>query len=48
MIHEQDFLRLNEEELCQIFASDELSVSEMELFNVRKFRNLIFYFFMNE
>ncbi|OXA56985.1 BTB/POZ domain-containing protein 2 [Folsomia candida] len=33
VIHEQDFLRLNEEELCQIFASDELSVSEMELFN---------------
>lgn len=33
VIHEEDFLQLSEEELCQIFSSDELSVSEMELFN---------------
>ncbi|CAL8096181.1 unnamed protein product [Orchesella dallaii] len=33
VIHEEDFLQLNAEELCQIFGSDELVVSELELFN---------------
>lgn len=33
VIHEEDFLQLSADELCHIFASDELVVSESELFN---------------